>query len=292
MWVNEWTKGHPMATSYSRLKVAFEASWEHYKHNIENPPQVGAAAHFGRMLSRFLLEGKTDWDDWHLEPDLNLRTKDGKESFDLWAQMLPREAMVVARFHASSWMIERLNRNDVTIVTHDDFERAFKISERVRARDFWKWVSDGAVFEQSGEFEFDDVLFRFKPDIRNPAKRVIADLKSARSVSPEAMFRAVMERMYDLQAAIYCTGSEIIDGFPYDYYLIGVESEAPFTVQEFKVPDHVMQVAWDAVRKKVKEFKQCSMLDHWPGVSEKPLELYWPDWAINKREMITNDNQQ
>jgi hypothetical protein len=99
---------------------------------------------------------------------------------------------------------------------------------------------DGAQFEQSLFWKFDDNLCKCRFDAVNLTKAtpIIIDLKSAKDAHPESFKYAFKNFHYDLQAEWYCWGlSQILDpNFGNTRYLIvAIEKEPPFAGAVYEV---------------------------------------------------------
>jgi hypothetical protein len=292
-WVSEWSpKDGIPSISFSRLSTAIKQSWQHFKHAQVEPELVGPAANFSRLFHELLLE-KTIPENRFEEPQLNLRTKDGTADFEYWARCLPNDSLVVCRYHTVQWMIERLNRTDLTVVSADDFGRAEIMASKVRERPFWKALALAlAEYEKAGEFTHAGVRVRFKADIVCKHLGIIADVKVVPDASPEAMARKAFEYLTDVQAGMYLHGANQIEGNAFkSFVILAVENAPPFAVQEYTIPAHVVQFGWDLARKKLEEFAFNSGMDVWPSYTDGAavIELPWQNWMVYRREEATDE---
>jgi len=286
-WLNNFTQ-NDVNLSFSRLRHAIEHDWAHFRYNQLNKPTVGPAANFSRLFHQVLLEPASTLNLVH-EPQFNLRTGDGRADFDYWATTLQDDAIVVAQHHSAAWMIEKLNRPNITVINSEDLIRATRMAEAVKARPFWATIAPDAEYEKAGEFEHAGVTIRFKADIVCSARALLADIKAMPEVSPDAVSRKALEYFIDAQAALYMRGASLIDGIEYrNFVIVAVENVEPYCVQEYTIPPHVIQSAWDLVRSKIEEYQTCLLNDYWPERSKQPLPLPWPNWMLNKREAMSH----
>jgi len=288
-WVEKFSDSQ-INLSFSRLSHALEHDWAHFRYHQLNKQTVGPAANFSRMFHQILLEPASALNLVH-EPQFNLRTNDGRADFDYWAKTLQDDAIVCAQYHDSAWMIERLNRPNITVIKSEDLLRATRMADAVKARPFWQTIAPDAEFEKSGEFVHDGVTVRFKADIVCAPRALLADIKAMPDVSPDAVSRKALEYFIDAQAALYMRGASLIDGIEYrNFVIVAVENVAPYCVQEYTIPPHVIQSAWDVVRLKIEEYSTCLLNDYWPERSKQPITLKWPNWMLNKREEMARDD--
>lgn len=111
------------------------------------------------------------------------------------------------------------------------------------------------------------------------APPTILDLKTTRDASPEAFGRQSWGLEYHAQAAWYVDGWELATGKRLPYALVAVEKEAPWAVQVYTVPEHVLEIGRQRYRDLLRRLVQCKADNQWPGYSTGPLELTVPRWA-------------
>jgi hypothetical protein len=71
------------------------------------------------------------------------------------------------------------------------------------------------------------------------------------------------------------------------YVIVAVESTAPYVVQVYRVPEHVIQVGREKYRAWLDVFTYCRERNKWPGYTDhEELELMLPPWAM---PLGTND---
>jgi len=289
-WVNYFSDSD-INLSFSRLRHAISHDWAHFRHYELNKPVVGAPANFSRLFHQILLEPAINLEILY-EPEFNLRTLAGKQDFAFWGSQIPNRAIVCAKYHSAAWMIEKLDRSDLTIIQEDDVERANRMAAAVRSRPFWQALNGKAEFEKAGEFDHNGVTVRFKADIISKELTLLADIKAMPDVSPEAVSRKALEYMIDMQAALYLRGASLIDNVVYkNFVIVAVENNEPYCVQEYTLHPHIIESAWDILSVKLDEYKTCKINDFWPERSKKPIELPWPNWMLNKREGLINVEQ-
>ena len=277
-----------MNISFSRLVHAISKSWLDYRINELNRLAVGKQAQYSKIFHQILLEGKTP--KLTKEMSCNHRSKEGRDNFQFWVDCLEPGTVVEANYHSVENLIEKIRRRDITVISNTDLCRAQKMANSVKSRPFWQTISPESEFELKGEFVHDGVHIRIKPDIKCKPRRLLADLKVTFDVTPYGVAKRVFEGFMDVQGAMYVKGSSEIDDVDYSkYVIIAVQDTEPYHCQEYIIPAQLIQGAWDLVNKKIQEYKQCKMMDSWPGHSETPMELRWPDWMMYRREEMINE---
>ena len=178
----------------------------------------------------------------------------------------------------------------VPILAHD-YERAAEAAAAVKADPII-----GPAFE-AGDAEVSlfwpdpetGVIRRARYDWLTPQvegrRRLIVDLKTARSAEPNAFGRAAADFGYAISAANYVDGA-IACGLSDDpaFLLAVVEQQQPYVVSTFQVDDDLLQLGRALMRSAIKTFAKCTESGVWPGylTDVAPLEL--PGYYIHRIE--------
>lgn len=109
--------------------------------------------------------------------------------------------------------------------------------------------------------------------------RAIVDLKTAKDASPDGFARAAWNFDYHVQAAMYVDGYAAAHGGEVlPYVLVVVEKEAPFLVQVYRMPEHMLDMGRDIYRGHLRRVHQCRKDNRWPGYADGPIDLELPRW--------------
>ncbi|MBZ9939180.1 PD-(D/E)XK nuclease-like domain-containing protein [Mesorhizobium sp. BR1-1-16] len=128
-------------------------------------------------------------------------------------------------------------------------------------------ILDGAI-EQSLIWQdpMTGIWLKARPDAIPTASGDFADLKTAASVAPEDLSRAVSDRRYDMQAALVKWAAKaVLDIDMTDFALVFVEKCPPHCV-EIRVirPDDIAEAEND-LRAALQLFAKCLKSGRWPG---------------------------
>jgi hypothetical protein len=140
-----------------------------------------------------------------VEPDVNKRTKEGKE------------------------IISKFNEDNVgnTILTKDDHGSLIGMRNRLfSSHECMDLLSGGeAELPQVWRDEDVDVLCKCKADYWNKDKKILVDIKTTTDASPSGFKLSVKKYSYDRQSAYYS------DGFNADRFIfIVIEKTAPYNM--------------------------------------------------------------
>lgn len=192
--------------SVSAIK-AFAKSPNHYlqyvsEHRLEPTP----AMVFGSAVHCYILEPNRFADRYFVAPQLDRRTKAGREKF----AELQHE-------HEGKEIIQPKEWDRLQLVAN-------AVNNNKAAADILRGAT---ATEQEKEVPIEGVPFKGIADILGP--NWVCDLKTTISASPDSFGRSAANLGYHLQGAAYCAIWQV----PH-FYWIAVETEAPWNVQVYR----------------------------------------------------------
>jgi exodeoxyribonuclease VIII len=196
--------------SASGLKKIYKKSVYHYLHQ---QPFESASMAFGSAVHCAMLEPETFFNEYHIIPRLDRRTKAGKEAFE----------------------IEQKKAEGKVLLTPDDYERIESILTNFRNDDLAQHYCKGQI-ELSHYGEHEDLPIRVRPDCLNRVENFISDVKTCQDNAPQAFKRDVYKYAYHLQAAFYMDMLGI-DNFRF----IAVETNYPYSVEVYSLSDEMIE---------------------------------------------------
>lgn len=174
-----------------------------------------------------------------------------------------------------------------------DYEHAEAVAERVATDE----QSAGIFTDGQAELslfwpdEETGIIRRARFDwLKHPIegrRRVIADLKTARSSEPVAFGKAAADFGYAISAANYVDGA-IACGLADDplFVFVAVEKEPPYVVSTFYATPDVIDLGRALMRSALRTFAECSAADRWPGYLDGPSPLELPAWYTRNLEDV------
>lgn len=204
--------------SASGLKTIYKKS---VRHHIDRKPFESAAMALGSAVHAAMLEPNTFFDDYHVMPKIDRRTKEGKEAY----------------------LVEQKKAEGKMLITPDDYEKINSILDNFRNDDLAQKYCKGVIeLSHYGKHEGLDV--RVRPDCLNKVQGFISDVKTCQDNSPMAFKRDVYKYAYHLQAAFY------MDMIGVDEFrFIAVETNYPYTIEVYTLSDEMIEQgrkAWKA----------------------------------------------
>ena len=180
------------------------AHYDHYRNNPDLRPETKALK-FGRAFHLCMLEPKKFDKQVVVEPNVNKRTKEGKE--------------IISKF-----MEDNIGN---TILTQDDFDSLIGMRNRLfSSHECMDLLSDGvSELPQAWKDNDLDVLCKCKADYWNDKTKTLVDIKTTMDASPNGFKYSVKKYSYDRQSAYYS------DGFNAERFIfIVVEKTPPYNL--------------------------------------------------------------
>ena len=167
------------------------------------------------------------------------------------------------------------------ILTNEEYARCLAIQQSTRSNQMaMSYLASGAaeitatwIDKKTG------IGCKGRLDFANDS--AIVDLKTTRDASPNGFGREVWRYGYHLQAAFYQDGHAAATGTRLPIVIIAVETEAPYVVQVYSVPEQVLDAGREEYSRLLELLATSRAENNWPGYSEQELELTLPRWATN-----------
>ena len=256
-------RSHP-AISRSELWKMNESA-EKFKWFKEHPLSPTPALLFGQMIHKLLLQPESFDDEFVVAPNIDRRTKVGKEEYDSFLATV----------------------GDRTVISQDDYNKALDMVSVIRSNPIANTLLRGEkevpyfwTDEDTGE------QCKCRVDcITNTGERsaMIIDYKTTGNASTEIFSnKDVFRYGYHMQAAMYSEGVmhniELTDRPTFVF--IAQEKTAPSSVNVIAVPDDVMLAGLDKYRELLGRYLECRVLDVWPGYNflGELNEVQLPGW--------------
>ena len=235
---------HP-AISRSELWRIRESP-QKFKYYKENPPEPTPALLFGQVFHKMLLEPDTFGEEFVVAPEVNRRTKEGKQKWD-------------------EFLSENENK---TIVAPEIVSRAKEMCDAVKREHLAVKLLNGSKevpFFWTDEMTGEDCKCRV--DVLNTEYRqpIVVDVKSTADASTESFIRSAINYGYDFQAAMYSEGVEKNIGKKPLFVFIAVEKDPPFSVNILQADELMLRRGYDLFREYIGIYHDCKTSGNWYG---------------------------
>lgn len=223
----------------------------HYLYAATHTQEPTAALIFGTAAHKYILEPDDFWEVYALAPNVDRRTKAGKEEW--------------ARFMESGK--DPIKQDDLdTIMAMDEAIRSHKTASallktgRHEIPITWK---DAETAE----------LCKCRPDCLTEynGEKYIVDYKTTTSCEDGAFERSCRYYGYKLQAAMYSEGVFNNELEHYRFAFVAQEKTPPYAVRVYFCDDGFVDEGMDIFRELIRKYHKCKEADSWPGYEDKEL---------------------
>lgn len=237
-------RAHP-AISRSELWHISESP-EKFRYYKDNPQPPTPALLFGQLFHKMALEPETLWDEFAVAPDLDRRTKAGREAHNEFISSL----------------------GDKTVVTNDMYYQSKQMCEALYNNAFAKKLLCGErekTFFWTDELTGEQCKCRVDCITQVGELPIIVDLKSCASAETEAFMKSAINHGYDFQSAMYGEGVRANTGVGHGFVFIAIEKEPPYAVNILQADKLFVTRGYDIFRELIGIYHECKMTDNWYG---------------------------
>jgi exodeoxyribonuclease VIII len=217
----------------------------HYQAYINTPQEETKALRFGTFVHAAVLEPDTLNDLYATAPEVDRRTKEGKETWAAFATANAGKTILDAEESAIGHLVAASARH--ALKTH------------------------GVVFDATEVmFHVDYCGVPLKAAIDGVCGDYLWDIKTTDDASPAGMLKAIRNYRYNLQAYWYRLVYELATGRrPLGFRFLFVEKEPPFSWAIAEVGPELMSYAVSDFEKAITLYKECSASGVWPSYPEE-----------------------
>ena len=227
----------------SMLSKLSEKSPAHFRHWLHNKPEPTAAMKIGSAIHSAVLTPEWFMRDYVIAPDVDRRTKAGKETFRKFEEV-----------------------NLKKIITHKEDGMIKDIVHTINQDKFVKKLFSGGKPEQIVCFEDEQTGLKCKSMIdylKNDG--TIIDLKTTQDAGP-SFVHSVNRYKYHKQAAFY------LDAVKAERFIIvAIEKVKPYALNVFELSKETIQEGRLLYRDELNIMAQCMEKDYWPSYGHEFL---------------------
>lgn len=236
---------------------------EKFKWFQEHPEEPTPALAFGAMAHKLILEPKTFFDEFAVAPDVDRRTKDGRDSYNRFLAELDGK----------------------TVISQQDFNIAVCMRNKATESEFLLKLLSG---EREKPFFWVDQLTNEECKVRVDCvsqigkNLVIIDYKTTTDASTDGFMRHAINLGYDFQAGMYCAGVEAVTGKKPLFVFIAQEKTEPYSVNIMQADEAFINRGYDIFRELIGTYHDCKITGNWYGYLGKYdviNNLCLPAWA-------------
>lgn len=234
--------------------VRRSALWEirkspaHYQYAVTHMDEPTPALLFGIAAHKYILEPDTFWQEYALTPDVDRRTKAGKEEWNAYIAGL----------------------GDKTGLSYKDYITIEDMSNAIKANPTASELLQGKhevpvtwTDPETGE------LCKCRLDCIHG--HTIVDYKTTTSCAGSDFERSCRMYGYKLQAAMYTEGMFQNSLEEYDFAFVAQEKKEPYAVRVYHCDPAWVQEGMEIYRELMAIYHDCRVNDFWPGYADKEL---------------------
>ena len=235
---------HPAISRSELFKIT--ESPEKFKYYQEHPEEPTPSLIFGQLFHAMVLQPETVWEQFAVMPNVDRRTKAGKEAF--------------AEFEAQA--------EGKTVVSVDMVEQAVAMCDALSKNEFVKKLFKG---EKEKPFfwvdEMTDEECKCRVDCLTEVGEnlIIVDLKSTDNAETEAFMRSAIKYGYDVQSAMYSEGVKVNTGREPLFVFIAIEKKPPYALNILQADKLLIRRGYDVFRELIGIYADCKKTGNWYG---------------------------
>ena len=230
-------------------------AWE--KRDKEDPTP---AMNFGSAAHSLILEPNKN--KVVKAPNINRRTTEGKE---LWGKFVS-------------------DSQDKIVITSDEWAQIKAMKKVInKSETASNLLRDGkpeaTIYWRDRNYKY---LCKARPDYVIEDLKILVDYKTAIDASPDAFASAIVRFGYDIQAAWYLYGMNIITNEidEWKFIFIVQEKTPPFPVACYRAGDEILRLGEDKFKSAVLQYHLCKkVLKRWDAYPDELVDIIPPRWA-------------
>ena len=226
----------------------------HYLYAVTHPKEPTPALLFGTAAHKYILEPDDFWNVFILAPDVDRRTKAGKETWALFLEEAEGKTAI------SESDLQTIKEMDMAIMGNPTAKALLKTGIHETPIE-WK---DGQTGEEC----------KCRPDCITDYKgrRYIVDYKTTTSCEDGAFERSCRKYGYKLQAGMYTEGvfNKLLNG-DLGFAFVAQEKTPPYAVRVYFCDEGFVEEGTDLFRELIEIYHNCKESGEWPGYEDKEL---------------------
>jgi exodeoxyribonuclease VIII len=218
----------------------------HFRYWKDNPQEDTHDLLFGRAVHKYVLEKDDFFTEFAVAPNVDRRTKAGKEQFALF----------------------EVENEGKDIITQDDFDKIKAMYDALYATPFVERLLSG---EKELSFFMEDektgLTVKCRPDCLSEIgdTNILIDYKSTKDASSDAFMKDAIKLNYDLQMAMYKEIAEKNLGKKYAVIFIAQEKTAPYLVNILEANEYFLKSGADMYHTYLDIYSECNETGNWYG---------------------------
>ena len=141
----------------------------------------------------------------------------------------------------------------------------------------------------------DLTLIKMRLDWLSVEKNMIIDYKTTDIASPEQWMKSIAQNGYDMQAALYTKGVEVLTGKAPDFVFAVQEVKAPYSMYFIGMNPQYLEFGQSRNNRALAMWENCVRINQWPSYDNRIMYPDMPGWVEaqwqEKEAMLEYDNK-
>lgn len=235
----------------------------HYIESKNSPKEQTVSMLLGSVAHKLVLEADKFEEEFAIAPDVDRRTKAGKEQWTKFCENIT---------------------DKITVIDNSVFEQAMEISKAVGTHPIASKLLHSGQAELSYFWEQNGIECKCRPDYLRTDIKTVVDFKTAQDASPDEFAKAAYKYRYHVQAAWYLDGLRACGLNIENFIFVVCETKPPYNVMCYVADEYMLKLGRAEAEKNLETYKKCAESDIWHGYEEKPKinDLSLPEWVMKK----------
>lgn len=242
----------------------------HFRYWKDNPQEDTPSLLLGRAAHKYVLEKEDFFNEFAIAPNVDRRTKAGKEE----------------------WALFESSNKGKDIISADDFDKIKAMYEVLQNTPFIKTLLYGSDGENEVSYFVKDestgVVMKCRPDRRTTigSSDILIDYKTTSNADSDKFMKQAIELMYDLQMAYYKDNVDAVRGKQHSVIFIAQETTAPYCVNILEANEYFIKSGRDMYRTMLDRYAECESTGNWYGYMQGEINsLGLPNWLQKQYEV-------
>jgi hypothetical protein len=239
----------------------------HARWKQDHPHEETPALRIGRAAHALILEPETFEQRWAVAPEVDRRTKAGKEA---WSQFVDgsgdKDVIAAAEFESIQAMAQAI-----------ESQRLHKLVRTGRAEVVLIWDDPDTGLRCKGRLDY----------LHQERGLFVIDFKTTECAAEDAFAYSIQRYGYHSQAFFYASGCDEILGQTPGYTWLVAEKNPPYAVAAYQCQGATLEAGGGLCRRALAKYKRCMESGDWPGYPDDVTPIDMPRWAIEKEQQIS-----
>ena len=239
----------------------------HYRYWKDHPQRDTPSLLIGRAAHKYMLEKEDFFKEFAVAPNVDRRTKAGKEE----------------------WALFEVENQGKDIISADDFEKIKEMHEALYSTPFVaKLLSGEKELSYFLEDEQTGVIMKCRPDCQTQVgdTHILIDYKTTDNAESDDFMKQAIKLMYDLQLAMYKDILDKVKGVEHSVIFIAQEKNPPYCVNVLEANEYFIKSGRDMYRSMLDTYAECVKKNEWKGYMNGEINtLGLPAWLQKQYEI-------